>query len=1177
VAIYIRANLEHLKIENVPKIDNVYICGAIVKFNPYLNLNILSVYYPEGPKDDNSDWLKNIESNNTKWLILGDFNAHSTFWDNECSSNSNNRFVDNISDSNFYLLNDGSITRIPDISGHRPSAIDLSLISSDLAIKSCWKTFSESLGSDHLPVIITINDQISSNDYNEEDKIPKFLYKNADWNCFQSLMQLKNTENIEHSNIDIFYNNIVSSIIEIADKTIPRKRINNSKHKGNSWWNTDCEKAVSDKKESFKRWLKNRSEENHKDMKRYKIICNRVIAQAKQKYWADYCTKEISESKDLHKVWKKVKQLKNGCHLQSYPIKLDDKIFPSSSEKAEAFVNQFASTMLSSSLTKNRQEYRKNEEAILKNENQSTPEDNVINSRFTYQEFLDALKSFEGNNSAVGIDGMSYQLLIHLPENWKKLLFTFYQKCWLDGLFPSSWKQSVIIPVLKQGKCKSAVNSYRPIALTSHACKLYEKMILTRLTYFCEKYNIIPLVQAGFRKGRCTSDHLVKLSAHIKNQFSKRKSIIATFFDVSKAYDSVWHTKLLTKLKDIGVSGTMYDCLVNFLSERSICTRVGNTYSSFRSIDMGIPQGSIISPLLFSILLHDLPKSLDQNTHVVQYADDIAIWINSSIKKRSGKRIINHVQNLYQKELDKIVNYMYQNGMELSGEKTCLMFFNNGQKPVNLPKLEINGIQLSYESKVKFLGVYFTPKLNWKVHIDYLITKARKRLNFLKLVSAQPWSQDSKTLIHLAVSLIRSKLSYGQEVYFSAAKSLLAKLQSIDSRSIKIGLGVPIHSNTIKVYKEAGILSLSEFRKLSVAKYIVRGLSTPNSAEDGILLNAENYPKRAKNITYLQQVLNYTGDLMQSCNVNIEDIPIMPTIPIFPQWEHCPAIFDLEYTTVKKEDINLLTVEAKNHLFNKYEYHLKIFTDGSVLPSTDSGCGFVIPDLKIQKAFYLGKRFSIFTAELYAILMALEFIFYLQFSIFRIVFCVDSKSVLYALQGWSFKNRSDLLYDIKLLISHISMRGSEITFCWIPSHCNILYNDVADRLAKCGASNSIEANLISNTKLAKYEIISILEYAVRNKFFDKKSKLYSCNRHLSKLIYKLKLNAWNTKFSQNVVCVCSQQISVKHIFFECPVLLKLYAEKSLKMKNFDISSIFDSDIIVDIVKIISISPVYSLL
>jgi exonuclease III len=145
VAIYIRENLEYMKIEDVPKIENVYICGAILKINPHLSLNLLSVYYPEGPKDDNSDWLKQLETVNTKWLIMGDFNAHSTLWDNECSSNVNNRFVDNVSDSNFYLLNDGSITRVPDISVHRPSAIDLSLISIDLTIKYRWETFSETL------------------------------------------------------------------------------------------------------------------------------------------------------------------------------------------------------------------------------------------------------------------------------------------------------------------------------------------------------------------------------------------------------------------------------------------------------------------------------------------------------------------------------------------------------------------------------------------------------------------------------------------------------------------------------------------------------------------------------------------------------------------------------------------------------------------------------------------------------------------------------------------------------------------------------------------------------------------------------------------------------------------------------------------------------------------------
>jgi retron-type reverse transcriptase len=208
---------------------------------------------------------------------------------------------------------------------------------------------------------------------------------------------------------------------------------------------------------------------------------------------------------------------------------------------------------------------------------------------------------------------------------WKTLLHLLLQNIWSNGAIPSIWKSSVVVPIHKQGKSRFDINSYRPIALTSHVCKVFEKIINTRLLYFCEKNKIVPAVQAGFRKGRSTTDHLVKLTNQIKKQFSRKKSILAAFFDVRKAYDSVWHSRLLFKLKNVGVSGNMYHFIRDFLTHRQICTRVGMDYSSFRSIDTGIPQGSIIAPLLFSILIHDLPNALSKHTHVVQYADDIAI------------------------------------------------------------------------------------------------------------------------------------------------------------------------------------------------------------------------------------------------------------------------------------------------------------------------------------------------------------------------------------------------------------------------------------------------------------------------------------------------------------------------------------------------------------------------
>ena len=119
---------------------------------------------------------------------------------------------------------------------------------------------------------------------------------------------------------------------------------------------------------------------------------------------------------------------------------------------------------------------------------------------------------------------------------------------------------------------------------------------------------------------------------------------------------------------------------------------------------------------------------------MAQYADDIAIWVNTTLRKHTNKRVVNHVQKLYQLEINKLTAYMKDNGFELSREKTCLMLFNNGENPKSLPQIELDGQLLNYKQNTKFLGVYITTKLNWRLHIENVINKARKRLNFLKKI-----------------------------------------------------------------------------------------------------------------------------------------------------------------------------------------------------------------------------------------------------------------------------------------------------------------------------------------------------------------------------------------------------------------------------------------------------------
>ena len=174
-----------------------------LKLSKNSKVNILSVYYPKGPNADNSDWIRNIPSSDKNWIILGDFNAHSPFWEPGCSITTCKRFVENIIDSKLVLMNDGSITRVPDISSHRPSSIDLSLISPDLSVHASWATEDDTLGSDHLPIIIKVNEEIY-NEEEEEDAIPKFLYKSANWDMYQAILMGFNHASIRHEDSDIF-------------------------------------------------------------------------------------------------------------------------------------------------------------------------------------------------------------------------------------------------------------------------------------------------------------------------------------------------------------------------------------------------------------------------------------------------------------------------------------------------------------------------------------------------------------------------------------------------------------------------------------------------------------------------------------------------------------------------------------------------------------------------------------------------------------------------------------------------------------------------------------------------------------------------------------------------------------------------------------------------------------
>ena len=217
-------------------------------------------------------------------------------------------------------------------------------------------------------------------------------------------------------------------------------------------------------------------------------------------------------------------------------------------------------------------------------------------------------------------------MLKNLPRPFLDILLHFFNQCYKTEQIPAEWKHAQVIALHKPGKPRTDPHAYRPISLTSHSSKLYERILNNRLVEYLEKNNVIPNNQAGFQKFRSVQDHITYLVEHMRSTHRHKDNVMySTYFDVKKAFDRVWHTRLLSQLKKIGISGYFYHTIRNFITNRSISIKVGQELSEPQVLDMGTPQGAVLSPTLFAIMLHEIDKLKNPENTLLLYSDHITI------------------------------------------------------------------------------------------------------------------------------------------------------------------------------------------------------------------------------------------------------------------------------------------------------------------------------------------------------------------------------------------------------------------------------------------------------------------------------------------------------------------------------------------------------------------------
>lgn len=312
-------------------------------------------------------------------------------------------------------------------------------------------------------------------------------------------------------------------------------------------------------------------------------------------------------------------------------------------------------------------------------------------------------------------------------------------------------------------------SSYRPISLTCNMCKLFEKIVSKRLRWHLEHNLLLSPYQFGFRQYKSTIDHLSFLENEILTSFANKNKVIAVALDLEKAYEMVWKHRVLVLPEQFEVKGNLLSFVKNFLTKRTIRVKIDNTLSEPYLTENGLPQGSVLSVILFFISINNVMDVIERPVKGCLFADDLTIICSGNNLKPT--------QKLIQNTLDKLSDWSKQSGFKFSETKTEFIIFSKRNSNNNI-NLTINNHKIKEVHKLKILGLLFDTKINWVEHIKKLKSECYNRTNIIKILSSIKWGSDSRCIKNTYKALIRQKIDYGSIIYDSASSNILNLLES---------------------------------------------------------------------------------------------------------------------------------------------------------------------------------------------------------------------------------------------------------------------------------------------------------------------------------------------------------------------------------------------------------------
>lgn len=563
------------------------------------------------------------------------------------------------------------------------------------------------------------------------------------------------------------------------------------------WINKNIIQDINNRNKIWQEYKKNKTNVTlEREFIEAKARAHKNIQESKKSYYYNYFSNHINKPK---KMWQAINDLAaNKWKDKGGPNKLiiNSNIITDETKICECF-NHYFSTIGSVLASQIPTKHLTDTLDSMQDLKTAQTTDLMDLSPATTDEVTKIIDNLDPNTSS-GIDGISTKAV----KSVKKLIVIPLTKCINDclnrGVFPDSLKIARVSPILKSGSKFDPCN-YRPISVLPVISKIFEKVIYSRLETYLNSKDFFFKKQYGFRPKTNTLSATVDLVTKIKNKIDEKQVVLGIFVDLKKAFDTISHKILLKKLSEAGITGKAHDILKSYFQNRSQIVKIGQHQSSPSPITFGVPQGSILGPLLFLLYINNI-QNIGLKADVSLYADDTSLFYFGN----SMKAITSKAQN----DLNLLNNWFLSNLLTINTAKTNYVIFTAKNKKINDSfELKINNEKLNKKSSEKYLGLILDKQLNWKQHIEKIKNKLTSLTGILRGI-AKCLPRKIKYIIYN--SLIKPHIDYLIEIWGTANKTNLNVLQISQNKLIKSLFNYDFRTSTHKIYEDTNIMTIKQ-------------------------------------------------------------------------------------------------------------------------------------------------------------------------------------------------------------------------------------------------------------------------------------------------------------------------------------------------------------------------------